>query len=71
MKNIHMVMSALAGFLYDDDGMRIKFKARVGTVHSCNPSQHNVLRYDQVERQRKNIRRARRKSFKGYKRAKT
>ena len=51
-----------------------KFGEPVGpplTLTSCDPSQHNTLRYEQTERHRKITRRANRLKFKRYRRATT
>lgn len=39
-------------------------------VPRCDPSQHNTLRHEQVERRRKRLRKANRLKFKRYRRAK-
>ncbi len=68
--NVSVMLAAMAGFMYGDKDARIKFAARTdGIVHSCNPAQHNTLRYDQVERARKLQRRNNRLKFKQYRRA--
>lgn len=50
-------------------GDRLKYRTGTLRVRKCNPSQHNTLRRDQVERRRKLKRRANRKAWGRYRRA--
>jgi len=65
-----IMLAAMSGYVFGDKSQRIPFAARTdGVIRSCNPSQHNTLRHDQVERKRKFSRRANKLKFKRYRRA--